>query len=185
MAGSGVRRLRLLLALLLVPFGPVAAQAAAQEAAQEAAQAATQSVTPEANGDRHAGYYYPEPATSERYEARARRLPEAKRALRIGFVTGISQQMSGRPYAPPYAIFAKGGEAEKMIIVALADGPLDTLYRARAVLADLTAMARVLPIFQELGVQEWFTFFDLAKMLGFTQITVSDGRAFAHQIEIE
>ena len=42
-----------------------------------------------------------------------------------------------------------------------------------------------MPIFQELGVQEWFTFFDLAKMLGFKQITISDGRDFAHQVIME
>ena len=112
-------------------------------------------------------------------------MPEAVRALRLGFVTGLSRQMASRPYAPPYAVFAKGQEAQKLIIVALTDGPLDTLYRSRAVLADLTAMARISPIFRDFGVEEIFTFLDLAKMLGFEQVTVSDGRDFAHQIAIK
>ena len=68
---------------------------------------------------------------------------------------------------------------------ALEDERIDTLYRARAIFANLTAVARVMPIFRELGVQDWFTFFDLAKMLGFTQITITDGRAFAHQVILE
>ncbi len=135
--------------------------------------------------ERHVGYYYPEPQTSEIYKARAQVLPDAKRALRIGFVTGLANQLLGQSYAPTQAIFAKGTDAEKMIIVAFQDGQIDTIYRARALFANLTAVARVMPLFQEYGVQDWFTFFDLAKMLGFQQITISDGRDFAHRVNIE
>lgn len=139
----------------------------------------------EPSEDRHSGYYYPKPDSQEIYSARAQTLPEANRRLRVGFVTGASQAMAGRAYAPRFTLFAKGERADKLVIVALADGPIDTLYRARAVLADLTAMSRTLPIFKEFGVQDWFTFFDLAKMMGFKQITISDGRTFAHQIIIQ
>ncbi len=135
--------------------------------------------------DRHAGYYYPEPQTQETYTARSRALEEADRGLRIGFVTGITQQLMRQPYPPTSAIFAKGGDAQKLIIVALVDGRIDTIYRARAVFANLTAVSRGMPIMQELGVQDWFTFFDLARMLGFTQITISNGREFAHQVTLE
>ncbi len=136
-------------------------------------------------GDRHAGYYYPEPGTHETYTARSNTMPQADRSVRIGFVTGITNQLRNRPYAPTEAIFAKGDEAEKLIIVALVDGRIDTIYRARAVFANMTAASRMLPAFQEMGVRDWFTFFDLAKMLGFKQITISNGRGFAHQVIIE
>ena len=135
--------------------------------------------------DRHTGYYYPEPATSETFESQAETLPQAGRALRIGFVTAISNQNAARPYAPQVAIFAKGEQAEKLIIVALVDGRFDTLFRARAEFAIMTASARLLPAFQEMGVQDQFTFFDLAKMLGFEQITASNGRDFTHQVIIK
>ncbi len=136
-------------------------------------------------GDRHAGYYYPPPQSIEVYTARAQTLPEASRKIRIGFVTAITNQMMARPFAPTAAIFAKGEEAQKLIIVALQDGRIDTLYRARAIFANMTAAARVMPIFKEFGVEELFTFFDLAKMMGFAQITISDGRDFAHQVLIQ
>jgi len=136
-------------------------------------------------GDRQAGYYYPDPTTREVYTARADTLPQANRAMRIGFVTGIANQQFEHPYPPQVAMFAKGTEAEKLIIVALVDGRLDTLYRARAVFANMTAAARLLPAFSDMGVQDHFTFFDLAKMLGFKQITISDGRAFAHRVVLE
>ncbi len=136
-------------------------------------------------GGKHAGYYYPPPESTEVYTARAKILPEANRKLRIGFVTGITNQLAALPYAPTAAIFAKGEHAEKLIIVALEDGRIDTLYRARAIFANLTAAARVMPLFEERGVEDWFTFFDLAKMLGFEKVTISDGRDFAHQVTFE
>jgi len=93
--------------------------------------------------------------------------------------------MLRNPYPPEFAIFAKGEEGEKMIIVSMKADVFDTLYRMRGLLATLTAVARTTNMFQENAVEDYFTFFDLAKMLGFELITVSDGRAFAHQIVIE
>jgi hypothetical protein len=136
-------------------------------------------------GDRHAGYYYPPPQSVETYEARVETLPGDSRLRRIAFITGLTAQLLKGNYAPPYAIFAKGSEAEKLIIVALADGPMDTLYRARGVLANLTAMSRVTAFFREHTIEEEATFFDLLKLLGFKQLTVSDGETYAHQVLIK
>ena len=47
---------------------------------------------------------------------------------------------------PVLILSAKGEEADKMIITALEEGKIDTLYRARGLLAALTAMARQLPL---------------------------------------
>ena len=138
-----------------------------------------------AAGDRHAGYYYPEPTTREVYGARTDILPEASQRLRIGFVTGIANHIASQPYPPQAAMFAKGDEARKLIIVALVDGRIDTIYRARAVLANLTAAARLLPAFQDMDAQTNLTFFDLAKMLGFEKITITNGRDFAYQVILE
>lgn len=135
--------------------------------------------------DRHVGYYYPPLSSEETYTARARTLEEANRSLRLGFVTGVAQQLQTRPYPPTAAMFAKGAEAEKLIIVALEDGRIDTIYRARALFANLTAVSRTTPIFQDFGVEELFTFFDFAKMLGYTQITISNGRDFTHRVVLE
>ena len=51
--------------------------------------------------------------------------------------------------------------------------------------AMLTGIARGSKLFQDAGVDDFFTFFDLAKLFGFEQITVSNGRDYAHQIEIK
>jgi hypothetical protein len=140
---------------------------------------------PAGAADRHVGYYYPPPQTIETYEARAETLEDSDRTRRIGFIVELTQQMLANPYAPQFVVFAKGEEAEKMLIVALQDGVIDTLYRARALLAMLTSVARATPLFQDYGVAEYFTFFDLLKILGFSQLTISDGDTFAHQVLIE
>lgn len=135
--------------------------------------------------DRHAGYYYPETVSHEVYTARAQTLAGSNRQRRIAFVTGVTAQQVREPYPPVTAMFAKGAEAEKLILVSLQEGRMDTLFRARAVLAMLTATARTTPVFADLDPEVEYTFLDLLKLLGFSQITVSDGRDFAHQIEIE
>ena len=91
--------------------------------------------------DRHAGYYYPPPQSREIYKARAVTLPDSNRKRRLGFVIAMTTGMMSNSYAPPFAIFAKGKEAEKLIIVAVRDGVYNTLYRGRALFAMLTAVA--------------------------------------------
>ena len=135
--------------------------------------------------DRHAGYYYPIPATTEVYTARAATLPEVNRKRRILFVTELTNQMLSGRYPPQFAIFAKGEHAQKIIIPGLYDGGYNTMYRMRGLLAMLTAQARTTPIFREYEVEEVFTFFDLLKLLGFERLTVTDGDRFAHRIDIE
>lgn len=135
--------------------------------------------------DRHVGYYYDAPNSQETYRARATPSPDTNRGHRVAFVTGLEVEVAKRGHPIPYAIFAKGAEAQKLIVVALQDGPMDTLYRARGVLANLTAQARLTPLLRENNVSEYFTFFDLCRVLGFEQITLSDGKTWTHQIFLE
>ncbi len=135
--------------------------------------------------DRHIGYYYPAPTSREVYDARVPTLHDSDRRRRIGFVTVLTAQMLKNPYPPQFAIFAKGAESEKLIITGLSDNGYNTLFRARALFAMLTSMARATDFFQEQPGADRYTFFDLAKLLGFELITFTDGKAFAHQIVLE
>jgi hypothetical protein len=137
-----------------------------------------------ASDDRHEGYYYPKVTSTETYRARVRALRDSDRARRLGFVTGMAAGAQEKGYPPHMAFFAKGKDAEKAILVALDDDRMATLYRARAVLALLTATARATPVFRDLDPNGNYTFLDLLALLGFEQLTISDGRSFAHQFEI-
>ena len=134
--------------------------------------------------DSHAGYYYPKPQTSETYISALNTLPNVNKRSRVGFIIGLTKQQMDRAYAPPYHIFAKGYHAQKLIVVATGSGRYDTLYRLRALLASLTSFARTSPLFTQAKEPENLNFFDLARLAGFTQITLSDGDKIAHRIDL-
>src|SRR5262245_49486730 len=136
-------------------------------------------------GDHHEGYYYPKVTSVEHYPGRVYTLPESDHVRRQAFVIGLTKQLVTGQYAPSYAIFCKGDDSQKLIIVALRDGELNTIYRARALLATFTSVARPTAFFQQNTQPDEATFLDLLKLLGFKQVTISDGRDFAHQIIID
>lgn len=138
-----------------------------------------------AETDRHPGYYYPPISSREVYKARAVVMPEADNDVRLNFVTGMAYQQNQRPYPPSFVMFAKGERFERLIIVAIGSNGFRGLFQARAVLAQMTSLARTSPIFRENNVQDMLTFLDLARMLGFEELTVSDGHSFAHRITLK
>lgn len=133
----------------------------------------------------HVGYYYPKPQSVEHYVSDVATLPQSDRNRRQGFIIGMTKEMLGAQYAPSFAIFAKGDQSEKLIVVGLVDGQLNTIYRARALLAELTSVARSTSFFQQNTQPEESTFLDFMKLLGFKMITITDGRNFAHQVIVD
>ncbi|MHA1529876.1 MAG: hypothetical protein ACTSVG_12705 [Alphaproteobacteria bacterium] len=130
-------------------------------------------------------YYYP-PIDSEEVFARDLGVaPPAGRAVRVGFTTQITKSQLAAPESPRFVIFAKGDEAQHMIIVALDNEVFRTIYRARAVLAQLTATARATDFFINNNIQDHATWFDLAKLLGFEDLVISDGATWSHRVIFE
>lgn len=164
---------------VLVAFG--ALPALAQQQPKPAAAAAT----PKADNDKYVGYYYPKPTAIETYTSPMQTIAGAERAQRVQFATVVSQGTIQSAYRVPYAVFVKGEKADKMIIVGLQPGEMSTIFRARAILANMTTMSRLSPFFQERTIAEDANFFDLLKLLGFQQITISDGDKFTHQVNIK
>ena len=134
--------------------------------------------------DRHAGYYYPPVTVTESYDAEATPLAGANRVRRVGFITILANKALTAAYPPPYAIFVKGTDGEKLIIVGMGDY-IASIYQARGLLAQLTAQARTTEVFKSVDAENRLTFLDLLKMLGFEQVTVSDGKTFTLQIAIK
>ena len=161
----------LLLALLVLPLAAVADQ--------------PDGAPGPAATSRHEGYYYPKVTRREVYRARTRPLRGADRAARLLFVSSSASDQQSVGYAPRYAMFAKGEQAEKLIIIGFDDQFLATVYRSRALMAALSALARLTPLLKDADLGETLTFYDLTRLMGFTQITISDGRKFTYQIKLE
>jgi hypothetical protein len=170
-------------ACLVLALTAAAMSASAQTPTAKPA-AATKPAAP-AGEDRYIGYYYPKPTSTETFESTMQTIAGAERAQRIQFVTVVSQGTIQSAYRVPYAVFAKGEKADRMIIVGMQQGELNTVYRMRALLANMTTMSRLSPFFQERTVAEDATFFDLLKLLGFREVTVTDGEKVTHQVTIK
>ncbi len=132
----------------------------------------------------HEGYYYPPLTSQEQYQARAPILPDSDGLRRIGFVVGLAQQQLKRDYPPEVALFTKGDDHDKLIIMAQRQGAIASLYQARGFLARMTAIARGSEMFVANQVEDHYTFLDLLRLMGFKRVTISDGLTYAHQIEI-
>ena len=163
--------------VVAVAFAALPAQAQPAKPAPAAAAPAVE--------DKYVGYYYPKPTTVENYTSPMQTIQGAERAQRVQFVTVVSQGTIQSAYRVPYSVFVKGDKAEKMIIVGLQPGELASIYRIRAILANMTTMSRLSPFFQERTVAEDANFFDLLKLLGFTQLTVTDGDKLSYQVSIK
>ena len=172
-------------ACLAIALMTVAMSATAQQQPAKAAATAPAAAPKAAGDDRYIGYYYPKPTSTETFESTLQAIAGVDRPQRIQFTTVVSQGTIQSAYRVPYAVFAKGEKADRMIIVGMQQGELNTVYRMRALLANMTTMSRLSPFFQERTVAEDATFFDLLKLLGFRELTVTDGEKVTHQVTIK
>lgn len=138
-----------------------------------------------AAADSREGYYYPEVTSTEHFDRELNAGPPANRAVRSAFITEVTRAQLAAPESPRFVIFAKGEEAEHMIIVALDDQIFRTVFRARALLAQLTANARGTAFYRQSELRFQATWFDLAKLLGFEDIVISDGSTWAHRVVLK
>ncbi len=138
-----------------------------------------------AHADDEEGYYYPPVTSSEVFERTLAGAPDADRAVRIGFVTQVTRQQFEHAAPPRFAVFAKGSQAQEMIIVALDGDIFSTLYRARAVMAQLSAPARMTEFFMRNEVSDRATFYDMIKLMGFVTLTLSDGETWSHRVTFQ
>lgn len=131
------------------------------------------------------GYYYPPVGSEEVFKREMIDGPPAGREVRVRFVTQVTKAQLAAPASPRFVIFEKGDQSQHMVIVALDDEVFRTLYRARAVLAQLTANTRGTEFFRETGLDTRATWFDLVKMLGFQDLVISDGATWSHRVVLE
>ena len=132
--------------------------------------------------DRHSGYYYPEITSTEVFDRVIRR-PGSNRSVRVDFLTQLTLAQLAAPESPRFVFFAKGEGSNDLILVALDDDVFRTIYRARALMAQMTSNIRNGPLFQEQDLQTVATFYDLLQMLEFDSLVISDGHSWSHRVE--
>lgn len=139
----------------------------------------------QAEEDRYAGYYYPEISSEENFRRVIAQTPASSKEVRVNFITAITKAQLDAPESPRFVLFEKGGQSTELIIVALDDEVFRTLFRARAVLAQLTSNLRGTEFFRKQGFDVEGTFFDMVQIMGFGTVTISDGATWAHRVNFQ
>lgn len=132
--------------------------------------------------DRYEGYYYPEVASEETFDRVVRASQGAGKAVRIDFVNVLTTAQLEAPESPRFVFFTKGEASKTLILVALDDEVFSTIFRARAILAQLTVSVRKGGFFREEELQYVATFYDLLQLMQFDELIISDGQNWAHRV---
>ena len=136
-------------------------------------------------GDRYVGYYYPPVTSGETFERVVRSAPGVGRDVRVDFVNKITAAQLAAPESPRFVFFAKGQDADKLILVALDDEVFSTLFRARALMAQLTVSVRSGGFFRAQELQSVVTFYDMLQLLQFDTLVISDGENWSHKVDFK
>lgn len=135
--------------------------------------------------DRHAGYYYPEVTSEEMFDRVVRVSQGAGKPVRIDFVNVLTTAQLDAAESPRFVFFAKGETSNTLILIALDDEVFSTLYRARAIMAQMTVAVRQGGFFQQEELQYVATFYDLLQLMQFDELVISDGHSWTHKVTFQ
>lgn len=132
--------------------------------------------------DRYVGYYYPDISSEETFDRVIRDSQGAGKAVRVDFINVITTAQLEAPESPRFVFFAKGSDADTLILVALDDEVFSSIYRARAIMAQLTVSVRKGGFFRQEELEYVATFYDLLQMMQFDELIISDGENWSHRV---
>ena len=135
-----------------------------------------------AAADSQEGYYSPPVTSEEEFDREMIDGPASDPLTRETFVTMVTTAQLAAPANPRFAIFAKGEGSRRLIMVGLDDGGFKTLYRARAILAQMTYSLRNSPFFKDQGIEATATLFDVLQLMDFESLTLTDGETWSHRV---
>lgn len=131
-----------------------------------------------------AGLYYPPASSVETPDILLQQLPGVGPQQRQSFVDQVNLAVGTPGRSVPIVAQAVGANRETLVLLYVGGEGAMTPYLARGVLARLTAVTRSAPAIQAMGLSSEFDAYNMAAVLGFGRIVVTDGRAFAHQANL-
>jgi len=135
--------------------------------------------------DRYVDYYYPAVTSEETFSRVIANAPPSTAEIRTNFVTSITKAQLEAPESPRFVIFEKGKESKNLIIVALDDEVFKTLFRARALLAQVTSNMRGTAFFRQQNLHVEGTLYDMLMIMQFEDLVITDGETWAHKVTFE
>lgn len=131
-----------------------------------------------------AGIYFPPPTSFESPQVRFAQMGGVGANQRQLFVDQVNVAATNTGRSVPVVAQAVGSENHTLVLIYLTAENDMTPYLARGILARLTSIARFAPAIAEMGLTAEFDIYNMAAVMGFERIVVSDGRSFAHQANL-
>lgn len=138
-----------------------------------------------ANDVTGAGIYFPTATSFEQPEIRFPTMPGVGPQQRQLFVDQLNVAAISPGLSMPAAVMAVGDGRKTLVFMHLGETGPTTPYMARAVLARLTSITRLSPEIANMGLSNQFDIYNMAAVLGFERIIVSNGRDFAHEATLK
>lgn len=130
------------------------------------------------------GKYYPPISSVETPNVRFGQMAGVGPQERQFFTDQINLAASTPGRSVPIVAQAVGENNNTLVFIYLdAEGSM-TPYLARGILARLTSVTRFAPAISEMGISSEFDIYNMASVLGFARIIVTDGRDFAHEARL-
>jgi len=144
----------------------------------------TADVIVEADSDTGEGIYYPKVTISEQPEIRFSPILGAGPQERQFFVDQINRAATTSERDIALVVQAVGSENQTLLFMPLGREASPTIYIAKAMLARMTSVLRFAPAITEMGISQEMDVYNMAAILGFKRIVLTDGRAFSYQANV-
>lgn len=135
--------------------------------------------------DKYVDYYYPAITSEETFSRVIANAPPSTAEIRVNFVTSITKAQLEAPESPRFVIFEKGADSQNIIIVALDDEVFKTLFRARALLAQVTSNMRGTEFFRQQNLHVEGTLYDMLMIMQFKTLVITDGETWSHKVTFD
>lgn len=138
----------------------------------------------EADSDTGEGVYYPKVTISEQPEIRFGPILGAGPQERQFFVDQINRAATTSERDIALVVQAVGSGNQTLLFMPLGRDGTPTPYIAKAMLARMTSVLRFAPAITEMGISQEMDIYNMAAILGFERVVVTDGRAFSYQANV-
>lgn len=131
------------------------------------------------------GLFYPAPISFDEPEIRFGLISGVGLTERQFFADQINLAATSPQRTLPIVAQSVGDGRKTLVLLVLGTEGPTTGYMSRALLARLTSVTRFAPAIAEMGLSSEFDIYNMAAVLGFERIVVTDGRTFAHEAKLK
>jgi hypothetical protein len=130
------------------------------------------------------GVYFPAVSSFDTPEVRFGKMAGVGPQQRSVVVDQLNVAVATNAGTLPILVQAVGEDRATLTFTYMNADSAMTPYIARGILARLTSVSRFLPAVTEMGLSSEIDVYNMAAVLGFERIIVTDGRDFAHQANL-